>query len=69
MQPLTEREIRSSFVNCSKGAAKRLPVPRNLDERPWDDLDFFGWTDPSMPGRAYFVVPQDDGAVGVLLRY
>ncbi|MEU2014246.1 FBP domain-containing protein, partial [Nocardia sp. NPDC019302] len=28
MEPVTERDIRSSFVNCSKGDAKRLPVPR-----------------------------------------
>lgn len=69
MQPLTEREIRSSFVNCSKGDAKRLPVPRDLADRPWDDLDFLGWSDPSLPGRAYLVVPRADGPVGVALRY
>ncbi|MEU5758860.1 FBP domain-containing protein [Nocardia sp. NPDC047648] len=69
MEPLTERDIRSSFVNCSKGDAKRLPVPRNLDERPWADLDFLGWSDPSFPGRGYLVVPQDDRLVGVALRY
>lgn len=28
MKPLTEHDIRTSFVNCSKGAAKRLPCPR-----------------------------------------
>ncbi|NKY50637.1 FBP domain-containing protein [Nocardia vermiculata] len=69
MDPLTEREIRSSFVNCSKGDAKRMPVPRNLDAQPWDDLDFFGWTDPAMPGRAWFVTPYDDRLIGVALRY
>ncbi|HLS78461.1 MAG TPA: FBP domain-containing protein [Nocardia sp.] len=69
MHPLTERDIRSSFVNCSKGEAKRLPVPRDLADRPWDELDFFGWTDPSMPGRCYLVAPREDGPVGVALRY
>ncbi|WP_067473219.1 FBP domain-containing protein [Nocardia amamiensis] len=69
MEPVTERDIRSSFVNCSKGDAKRLPVPRDLDERPWDDLDFLGWSDPSLPGRGYLVVPQDDHLIGVALRY
>ncbi|MGC0366490.1 hypothetical protein ABH922_004474 [Rhodococcus sp. 27YEA15] len=67
--PITEREIRSSFVNCSKGDAKRLPVPRDLDERRWDDLEFLGWNDRSMPGRGYLVVPQDDTLVGIALRY
>ncbi|MGQ4614835.1 FBP domain-containing protein [Nocardia sp. R7R-8] len=69
MDPVTERDIRSSFVNCSKGDAKRLPVPKDLDERPWAELDFLGWSDPSLPGRGYLVVPQDDGLVGVALRY
>ncbi|WP_040868067.1 FBP domain-containing protein [Nocardia exalbida] len=69
MEPVTERDIRSSFVNCSKGEAKRLPVPRDLDERPWADLDFLGWSDPSFPGRGYLVVPQDDRLVGVALRH
>jgi len=69
MEPVTERDIRSSFVNCSKGDAKRLPVPRDLDDRPWDDLDFLGWSDPSLPGRCYLVTPNDEGLVGVALRY
>ncbi|ATL68685.1 FBP domain-containing protein [Nocardia terpenica] len=69
MDPVTEREIRSSFVNCSKGDAKRLHVPRNLAEQPWDDLDFLGWSDPTLPGRCYLVVPQPDRLVGVAMRY
>lgn len=69
MEPITERDIRSSFINCSKGDAKRLPVPRDLDDRPWGDLDFLGWRDPSSPGRCYVVVPQEDRLVGVALRY
>ncbi|MEU7629158.1 FBP domain-containing protein [Nocardia sp. NPDC049220] len=69
MKPVTEGDIRSSFVNCSKGDAKRLPVPRDLDDRPWDDLDFLGWGEPSLPGRGYLVVPRDGGLVGVALRF
>lgn len=68
VQPISERDIRASFVNCSKGDAKRLPLPRDLDDRPWEQLDFLGWTDPSLPGRAYLVVPRDDRLVGVALR-
>ncbi|MFE9580668.1 FBP domain-containing protein [Nocardia sp. NPDC006044] len=70
MKPVTERDIRSSFINCSKTEAKKLPVPKNLDDQPWDDLDFLGWSDPSLPGRAYLVVPNDnDELIGVALRY
>ncbi|NUS92386.1 MAG: FBP domain-containing protein [Nocardia sp.] len=69
MEPLTEREIRASFVNCSKGDAKRLSLPADLADRTWDDLDFLGWSDPSAPGRAYLVVPEEQGPAGIALRY
>ncbi|MFB7297319.1 FBP domain-containing protein [Streptomyces rubiginosohelvolus] len=68
MKPLTEREIRSAFVNCSKGEAKRLSVPRDLADRPWDDLDFLGWRDPQAPDRAYVVMESGDGHRGIQLR-
>jgi hypothetical protein len=68
MRSVTEREIRTSFVNCSKGEAKRLAIPKDLADRPWDDLDFLGWRDPSAPDRAYLVAESDDGLVGVTLR-
>jgi hypothetical protein len=68
MRPVTEREIRASFVNCSKGAAKRLVVPRDLATSPWDDLDFLGWRDPAAPDRAYVVAESGDGVIGVALR-
>jgi hypothetical protein len=68
MKSLTERDIRSSLVNCTKGEAKRLAVPRDLAERPWDDLDFFGWRDTAAPDRAYLVAESGDGFVGVALR-
>lgn len=69
MEPITESDIRSSFINCSKGEAKRLNVPRDLAEQPWSDLDFLGWTDPAAPGRGYLVHPRKGGLVGVALRY
>ncbi|MGF1430414.1 FBP domain-containing protein [Kitasatospora sp. LaBMicrA B282] len=69
MKALTERDIRTSFVNCSKGEAGRLAVPRGLAELPWEDLDFLGWRDPGAPERAYLVLPRTDGLTGVALRY
>ncbi|CAM3428804.1 FBP domain-containing protein [Kibdelosporangium persicum] len=68
MKAVTEREIRASFVNCTKGEAKRLAVPRDLADRPWDDLDFFGWQDPAAPDRAYLVAEDGEGFVGIALR-
>jgi hypothetical protein len=68
MNPLTERDIRASFVNCTKGETKRLAIPRDLATQPWNDLDFLGWRDPAAPDRAYLVTESGDGLVGVALR-
>ncbi|MEU5340134.1 FBP domain-containing protein [Streptomyces sp. NPDC020766] len=69
MRPLTEQDIRTCFINCSKGEAKRLPIPRDLAERPWDDLDFLGWRDPGAPDRSYLVTERADRLTGVTLRF
>ncbi|MEW9550203.1 FBP domain-containing protein [Nonomuraea sp. NPDC050783] len=68
MNPVTERDLRASFVNCSKGEARRLGLPRDLAAAPWPDLDFLGWRDPGAPERAYLVAERGDGLVGVALR-
>ncbi|GGM91182.1 hypothetical protein GCM10011609_30460 [Lentzea pudingi] len=68
MKPLTEHDIRASFVNSTKGEAKRMHVPRDLGERPWDDLDFLGWTDPAAPDRSYLVTELEGRLVGIALR-
>jgi hypothetical protein len=68
VKPLTEQEIRAAFVNCSKGEAKRLHVPRDLDAQPWDDLDFLGWRDPQAADRGYLVAAVGDRLVGIVLR-
>jgi len=68
MKPASEPELRASFVNCSKGEAKRLSVPRDLSERPWDDLDFLGWQEPGAPERAYLVAERDGQFIGLAMR-
>lgn len=71
MEPLTEKQIRGSFVNCSKGEAARLKLPPDFGELPWEDLDFLGWGDPGAPLRAYLVLPPDTPGgrpVGITLR-
>jgi hypothetical protein len=66
MEALSEKEIRGSFVNCSKGEAGRIKLPAG--PVPWPDLDFLGWTDPAAPLRALLVVPGEDGPTGLVLR-
>lgn len=68
MRPISESEIRASFVNCSKGEANRLGLPRDFAELPWADLDFLGWRDPGAPERGYLVAERGGRLVGVSLR-
>jgi hypothetical protein len=67
MKPIDDNDIRGSFVNCSKGAAKRINLPR-LKDLPWADLDFLGWRDPGAPDRGYIVAELDGRLIGVTLR-
>ncbi len=67
MNPLTEAEVRASFVKCSLGAVKRAYVPA-LSSMPWEDLDFLGWRDPKAPDRAYLVAPWTNRLIGLALR-
>lgn len=68
MKELSDPEIRAAFLNCSKGEAKRLNLPRELAEQPWDELDFLGWRDPQAPDRAYLVTDLGEGPQAVVLR-
>ncbi len=67
MLALTEREIRGSFVNCSRGEVARLTVP-DLDLVAWPELDYLGWVDPRAPLQAAVVVPHEGEPMGVRLR-
>ncbi|MEU4730482.1 FBP domain-containing protein [Streptomyces sp. NPDC023588] len=68
MEPLNEKQIRASFVNCTKGEAARLRLPLDFAELPWGDLDFLGWVDPAAPLRAHLVLPRTQGPLGISLR-
>jgi hypothetical protein len=68
MEAISDRDIRRSFVNCSRGEAERLSLPRDFADTPWGDLDFLGWRDQGAPDRAYLVAWRDGGLVGVMLR-
>lgn len=68
MDPLTEAQIRASFVNCSRREAAQVTLPADLADLRWDRLDLLGWSDRKAPLRAYVVLPVDDALVGLTLR-
>ena len=46
MRPLTEEEVRSSFVNASTDDLRLLTLPADFMLTDWDHLDFLAWRDP-----------------------
>jgi len=66
--PLTEKTIRSSFVNASRKEIADVALPLDFADTKWDELDYFGWRDRKLPRRSYVVVELDGEAVGFVLR-
>jgi hypothetical protein len=67
MDPLTEKQIRDSFVNASRREAANATLP-DLSALDWSRLDYLGWRDRKAPLAAYAVVELDGSPTGVLLR-
>ncbi|MGY2001940.1 FBP domain-containing protein [Blastococcus sp. SYSU DS1024] len=68
MTPLTENEVRRSFVNCSRGEAKTLTLPTDFGELDWGEQVVLGWRDPKAPLRGYLVAQVDGETVGIAVR-
>ncbi|RBY90503.1 FBP domain-containing protein [Blastococcus sp. TBT05-19] len=68
MDAMTEQQVRRSFINCSRGEASGLTLPREFGQLALAELALLGWRDAKAPLRGYLVVPQGDGPVGVSLR-
>ncbi|MCC8906462.1 FBP domain-containing protein [Curtobacterium sp. NPDC087082] len=69
MLPISEKTIRTSFVNASRKETGDLTLPADLETVDWDALDYLGWRDPKLARRAYAVVPTLEGdLVGILFR-
>lgn len=68
VEPLAEDVIRKSFVNCSKGDARRLTLPGRLDDLDWPNLDFLGWRDPKSPNNGFVVLRRGGEVLGLALQ-
>lgn len=67
MRPLTDAQIRASFINASLRERKAIVLP-DLAALDWEALSFLGWRDPKLPLVGYVVAIVDDEPVGLLLR-
>ncbi|GAA1997345.1 FBP domain-containing protein [Microbacterium pumilum] len=68
MRPLTEGDVRASFVNAADDELRILALPSDFVLVDWDHLDFLAWRDPRTRGRGYVIVEVDGRATGVVLR-
>jgi len=68
MQGLTEQQIRRAIVNCTRGEAAAMALPRGLAGLDWAALEFLGWRDAKAPLRGYLVYWREGRPVGILLR-
>jgi len=68
MRPLTEAQIRASFINASQRERRSLTLPAGFADIPWDRRDYLGWRDPKLPLVGYVVAELDGEPVGLLLK-
>lgn len=68
MHSITEKQIRTSFVNSTLRERKELLLPENFETLDWDNLDFLGWRDRKVPSMGYVFTEIDDEPVGVVLK-
>jgi hypothetical protein len=68
MRPLTEHDVRSSFVNASPDELRLVALPTDFMLTDWDHLDFLAWRDPRTRGRGYMIAVVDGEPTGVVLR-
>jgi hypothetical protein len=68
VRELSEKQVRRAFVNCSRGEADGLALPRDFAALDWAEVDVLGWRDPKAPLRGYLVLETDDGPVGISVR-
>lgn len=68
MRPLTEEDIRETFVNAGPDELSLVELPVDFVLTDWDHLDFFAWRDPRTRGRGYLIAEVEGEPTGVVLR-
>jgi hypothetical protein len=68
MRPLSEDEIRASFVNSTDTELDQLELPLEHLLVEWDEIDALAWRDHRFRQRGYLVAMIDDEPVGLVLR-
>lgn len=69
VQTYSEKAIRKSFINCSKGAAARINIPPHVLGADWGSQVFVSWAVPNAPQRAYLVAKSAQVKYGSIGTY
>lgn len=68
MRPMTEDDIRASFVNVDDDELRLVAMPNDFVLVDWDHLDFLAWRDPRTRGRGYVLAEVDGSPAAVAMR-
>jgi len=68
MLALSASTLRSSFVNVSTRERSAIVIPADIEDSPWERLDYLGWRDPKSPLLGFVVAEIDGEPVGLQLR-
>jgi len=67
VQPLSEEQIRSSFVNATEQQLAQLSLP-GLHETIWEEREYLGWRSPHSAHLGYIVQWLGGEPVGIVVR-
>ncbi|MHA0286981.1 FBP domain-containing protein [Mycobacterium sp. C3-094] len=65
MHAYTRDQILGAFRGATRGEVKKVTFAPDFDSVDFDALEYYGWTDPKIPRRAYLVVEGLDRTTGV----
>ncbi|MFK4730777.1 FBP domain-containing protein [Agromyces mediolanus] len=68
MRPLSEEEIRASFVNGTPAELEHFELPIEVLVAEWERLDAVAWRDRANRRLGYLVTLIDEEPVGIVLR-
>ncbi|MGO1394015.1 FBP domain-containing protein [Agrococcus casei] len=67
MRPVTEEQLRSSFINATDDELRRLPMP-GLRESIWEEREYLGWRDMQAAQLGYVSLWQGSELVSIVVR-
>lgn len=67
MRPVTEEQLRESFINATADELQRLPLP-GLHESIWEEREYLGWRDMQAAQLGYLSAWRGSELVSIVVR-